>query len=72
MGKKQQINFEDFLIDDKEKGIYRTDRKVFTDEDIFEMEMKTIFEKNWVYLCHESQIKTPNSFFTVYMGRQPV
>jgi len=70
MGKKQQINFEDFLIDDKEKGIYRADRKVFTDEDIFEMEMKTIFENNWIYLCHESQIKNPNDFFTTYMGRQ--
>jgi len=45
MGKKQDINFKDFLIDDKEKGIYRADRKVFTDPEIYELEMKYIFEK---------------------------
>ncbi|PCH85322.1 MAG: benzoate 1,2-dioxygenase large subunit [Piscirickettsiaceae bacterium] len=72
MGKKEHINFEDFLIDDKEKGIYRADRKVFTDPEIYELEMKYIFEKNWMYLCHESQIKEKNDFFTTYMGRQPV
>ncbi len=31
-------------------------RDVFTDEDIFELEMKHIFEGNWVYLAHESQL----------------
>ena len=72
MSKDQNIDFSSYLIDDKEKGIYRSDRKVFTDPDIFELEMKYIFEKNWVYLCHESQIAKPNDFFTVYMGRQPV
>jgi len=72
MGKKQDINFKDFLIDDKEKGIYRADRKVFTDPEIYELEMKYIFEKNWMYLCHESQIKEKGDFFTTYMGKQPV
>ena len=32
------------------------DRSVFTDEQLFELEMKHIFEGNWVYLAHESQI----------------
>ncbi|AFT66539.1 MULTISPECIES: Rieske 2Fe-2S domain-containing protein [Cycloclasticus] len=72
MGKQNKIDFGSYLIEDKEQGIYRADRRVFTDEEIFDMEMKTIFEKNWVYLCHESQIKNPNDFFTTYMGRQPV
>lgn len=72
MGKQNNIDFANFLIDDKEEGIYRADRKVFTDPEIYELEMKYIFEKNWMYLCHESQIKDPGDFFTVYMGRQPV
>ena len=72
MSKQNNIDFASYLMDDKEKGIYRADRKVFTDPEIYELEMKYIFEKNWMYLCHESQIKDPGDFFTTYMGRQPV
>ena len=57
---------------DEEAGIYRCRRDIFTDEDIFELEMKHIFEGNWVYLAHESQIPEINDYFTTYIGRQPV
>ena len=72
MAKQNSIDFASYLIDDKENGIYRADRKVFTDPEIYELEMKYIFEKNWMYLCHESQIKEKGDFFTTHMGRQPV
>jgi len=29
-------------------------REIFTDPEIFELEMKHIFEGSWVYLAHES------------------
>jgi len=48
--------------EDPEKGIYRMRRDVFMDEDLFELEMKHIFEGNWVYVAHESQIPNPNDF----------
>ena len=44
----------------------------FTDEDLFELEMKYIFEGNWIYLAHESQIPNINDYYTTYMGRQPI
>ena len=34
--------------------------------------MKHIFEGNWIYLAHESQIPNNNDYFTTYMGRQPI
>jgi benzoate/toluate 1,2-dioxygenase alpha subunit len=34
--------------------------------------MTHLFESNWVYLAHESQIPAPNDYFTTHMGRQPV
>ena len=34
--------------------------------------MKHIFEGNWIYLAHESQIPNPNDYFTTYIGRQPI
>ena len=60
------------LEDDPVEHKYRLDRSVFTDEQLFDLEMKHIFEGNWVYLAHESQIPNVNDYLTVYVGRQPV
>lgn len=57
---------------DAEKGIYRGDRAAFTDEELFELEMKYIFEGNWVFLAHESQVPNPGDYYTLWVGRQPV
>ena len=60
------------VVEDGDSGVYRANRRIFTDEDIFELEMKHIFEGNWVYLAHETQIPNPGDYFTTYIGRQPV
>jgi benzoate/toluate 1,2-dioxygenase alpha subunit len=60
------------LEDNAEQGTYRVAREIFTDPGIFELEMKHIFEGNWIYLAHESQIPNKNDYFTTYMGRQPI
>ena len=57
---------------DEEAGVYRCRRDIFTNPDLFELEMKHIFEGGWVYLAHESQIPNVNDFFTTYIGRQPI
>ena len=63
---------ETAVIEDKERGIFRCRRDIFTDEDLFELEMKHIFEGNWVFLAHESQIPESNDYFTTFIGRQPI
>ena len=65
-------NLEAMLQEDPVNHVYRVDRSVFTDEQLFELEMKYIFEGNWIYLAHESQIANVNDFLTVFVGRQPV
>jgi benzoate/toluate 1,2-dioxygenase alpha subunit len=67
-----QQYLEGLLIHDKEKGLYRHHRESFTNPALFEMEMKHIFEGNWVYLAHESQISEKNDYFSTYIGQQPV
>ena len=62
----------DAVIDDREAGIYRANRRIFTDEEVFELEMKHIFEGNWIYLAHESQVPNNNDYYTTHIGRQPV
>nr|MDQ4009062.1 benzoate 1,2-dioxygenase large subunit [Actinomycetota bacterium] len=59
----------DAVVDDPEAGIYRANRRIFTDEEIFELEMKHIFEGNWIYLAHESQLPNRGDYFTTYIGR---
>ena len=45
-----------WLVKNPASGEYRLDREVFTDAALFELEMRHIFEGNWIYLAHESQI----------------
>ncbi|MFM0614290.1 Rieske 2Fe-2S domain-containing protein [Paraburkholderia nemoris] len=58
--------------DDKQDGVFRCRRDIFTNADLFELEMKHIFESNWVYLAHESQIPDNNDYYTTWIGRQPI
>lgn len=58
--------------DDPAKGIFRCRRDIFTDPALFELEMKHIFEGNWVFLAHESQLPENNDYYTTWIGRQPV
>ena len=63
---------DDAVQDDAQSGSYRCKRNIFTDPALFELEMKHIFEGNWIYMAHESQIPNKNDYFTTFMGRQPV
>ncbi|QNQ90834.1 benzoate 1,2-dioxygenase large subunit [Corynebacterium poyangense] len=55
-----------------EEGIVRVNREIFTDPEIFDLEMKYIFEGNWIFLAHDSQIPNPGDYFTTNIGRQPI
>ncbi|OQW74537.1 MAG: benzoate 1,2-dioxygenase large subunit [Proteobacteria bacterium ST_bin13] len=63
---------ETAVVDDPESGQFRCRRDIFTDPALFDLEMKHIFERNWVYLAHESQVANANDFFTSWIGRVPV
>lgn len=47
-------------------------RGMFTDEELFGLEMKHIYEGNWIYVARESQIPEPGDYLTFHMGRTPV
>ncbi|TJY66264.1 aromatic ring-hydroxylating dioxygenase subunit alpha [Arthrobacter sp. CAU 1506] len=46
--------------------------RIYTDPEIFELEMKNIFEKTWVWVAHESELPKPGSFKSTYVGRNAV
>ena len=50
----------------------RVHRSCYTDELIFQQELKNIFYKSWIYAGHESQIRKPGDYVTFMIGRQPM
>jgi anthranilate 1,2-dioxygenase (deaminating, decarboxylating) large subunit len=59
----------DFRPDD---NVFRVARAMFTEPELFDLEMEMIFEKSWIYACHESEISQPNDYITMQAGRQPM
>jgi len=47
-------------------------RLVYTDPAIFELEMKRIFDRTWIFVGHESQIERPGDFVRSRLGRHEV
>lgn len=74
LDKAQQLDdlLRNAVQDDPENGIFRCRRDIFTNADLYELEMKHIFERNWVYLAHESQVPNNNDYYTTWIGRQPI
>ncbi len=48
------------------------DRRIFSDEEIFEQGIELIFGRAWQFLCHETQIPKAGDFFETPMGRDNV
>jgi phenylpropionate dioxygenase-like ring-hydroxylating dioxygenase large terminal subunit len=49
----------------------RVHRKIYLEQEIFELEMEGIFESNWVFVGHESEIAQSGDYKTVTIGTQP-
>lgn len=50
----------------------RVDKRVYTEQDIFDLEMERIFAGAWTYMGHESQIPEPGCYVTTDIGTQPL
>lgn len=45
---------------------------IYTDPEVFELELERIFGRTWVYVAHESEVGEPGYYKTTRIGRQPV
>lgn len=55
--------------------LVREDRvagRMYTDPEIFELEMAWIFERTWIWVAHESELPKAGSFKSTHVGRTPV
>lgn len=61
-----QPDIDALVLDD------RVHTSLYSDPELFELEMKRIFERTWVWVAHESQVREPGDFITTHIGQQPV
>ena len=50
----------------------RVHRRVYTDPEIFELEMERIYGRAWLFVGHTSQVPKPGDYITTDLARQPV
>ena len=59
----------DRLVDTK-AGL--VDRRIFADQQLYELEQARVFARAWLFVGHENQIPKPLDFITGYMAEDPV
>lgn len=61
-----RLDLDDLVREDRVAG------RIYTDPEIFELEMEKIFHRSWLFVAHETQVAEPGDYFTTWIGKQPV
>src|SRR5258705_6519911 len=47
-------------------------RDVYTDPELFELEMRQLWRNTWIFVGHDSQVPQAGDYYTTQIGSQPV
>jgi nitrite reductase/ring-hydroxylating ferredoxin subunit len=51
---------------------FRVSRKVYSDEEVYRVELDRVFRPSWLFVAHESEIPEPGDYVTRVLGTDPV
>jgi phenylpropionate dioxygenase-like ring-hydroxylating dioxygenase large terminal subunit len=60
-----QVNLQDLVQET------RVHRRIYVEPEIFELEMERIFERNWVFVGHASEVAEAGDYKSIRIGTQP-
>jgi p-cumate 2,3-dioxygenase subunit alpha len=63
---------ENLLIDNVEDGLFRVNRRAFTEPQILAWEQRRVFERSWIYAGHASEIPHAGDFRARHVAGRPV
>jgi p-cumate 2,3-dioxygenase subunit alpha len=61
-----------WVVEDVVAETFRVNRTSLTDEDVFRDEMRSIFDRCWLYVGHVSEIPNPGDFRARDVGNRPL
>ena len=66
------MDLSGLIVDDKERGIFRYHRSAMTSEEILELERERIFDKCWLYFCHETELENNSEYLRRTVNGRPL
>src|SRR5690348_10072810 len=63
---------ERYIIDDQEAGLFKVNRRAFTDPECLEAERRRIFDKCWLYVGHESEVSHADDYRSRMVAGRPL
>ncbi|HTW86923.1 MAG TPA: aromatic ring-hydroxylating dioxygenase subunit alpha [Candidatus Binataceae bacterium] len=63
---------ETYIVDDEKAGLFRVNRRAFTDPGCLEEERRRIFDKCWIYAGHESEVPHAGDFRSRSVAGRPI
>lgn len=61
-----------YVIDDKERGVFRVHRSSMTDPAVFQRETRRVFDHSWLYLGHDSEIAAEGDYVRRSVGGRSI
>ena len=55
-------DLKNLVVDSPKEGIFRVHRSAMTSSEILRLEQERIFDRCWLYLCHESEVESPGDY----------
>ena len=63
---------ERWVIESREQNEFRVNREVFISDDVLARERALVFDANWVYVGHDSEVPKPGDYKTRDVAGRPV